>query len=150
MTNICIQQVSRGALSVSLVVVLGLWIETSGAQQNEVVEAGKLSYRRYCVVCHGLDGRGKGDMAKLLKVQPADLTQLSAKREGFFPFWDAYRAVDGRKEIWGHGSRDMPIWGTALKAEAGPDRGAELQAYARILEIVYYIESIQAPARRAR
>jgi hypothetical protein len=99
---------------------------------------------------NGLDGRGKGDMAKLLKVKPADLTQLSAKHDGFFPFWDVYRAIDGRKEIWGHGPRDMPIWGTVFKQEAGPDRGADLQAYARMLEIVYYIESIQAPARRSR
>jgi hypothetical protein len=44
----------------------------------------------------------------------------------------------------------MPIWGTVLKQEASPDIGADLQAYARLLEIVYYIESIQAPARRAR
>ena len=112
-------------LVVSLVVVLGLMSRTSGAQQEEVAEAGKLSYRHYCAVCHGLDGKGTGDMAKVLKVKPADLTQLSAKNEGIFLFWDVYRAIDGRKEIWGHGPRDMPIWGTVLKAEAGPDRGAE-------------------------
>jgi mono/diheme cytochrome c family protein len=107
-------------------------IDTSGAQQHEVAEAGKIPYRQYCAVCHGLDGRGKGHMAKLLKVQPADLTQLSAKHEGFFPFWDVYRAIDGRKEIWGHGPRDMPIWGTVFKQEDGPDLGAELQAHARM------------------
>jgi mono/diheme cytochrome c family protein len=141
---------SRGVLIVSLVIVLGMMRGTSGAQEEDVAEAGKLSYRQYCAVCHGLDGKGNGDMAKVLKVKPADLTQLSTKHDGIFHFWDVYRAIDGRKEIWGHGSRDMPIWGTVLKAEAGTDRGAELQAYARMLEIVYYIESIQAPARRAR
>jgi cbb3-type cytochrome c oxidase subunit III len=150
MTRICIQRVSRGAPGVSLAILLGLLVETSGAQQQEVAEAGKISYRQYCAVCHGLDGRGKGEMAKLLKVYPADLTQLSAKHDGIFLFWDVYRIIDGRKEIWGHGSRDMPIWGTVFKQEADPDIGADLQAYARVLEIVYYIESIQAPARRAR
>jgi hypothetical protein len=120
---------------------------TSGAQQEEVVEAGRLSYRHYCTVCHGLDGKGAGEMAKVLKVKPADLTQLSAKHDGIFPFWDVYRAIDGRKEIWGHGPRDMPIWGTVFKQEADPDIGADLRAYARMLEIVYYLESIQAPAR---
>ena len=137
-------------LVVSLVVALGMLRGTSSAQQEDVAAAGKLSYRHYCAVCHGLDGKGTGDMAKLLKVKPADLTQLSAKNYGIFPFWDVYRAIDGRKEIWGHGPRDMPIWGTVLKQEASPDIGADLQAYARLLEIVYYIESIQAPARRAR
>jgi hypothetical protein len=150
MMHIGVRRVSRGVMVVSLVVVLGLMSGTSGAQQEDVVEVGKLSYRHYCAVCHGLDGKGTGEMAKVLTVKPADLTQLSAKNDGIFLFWDVYRAIDGRKEIWGHGPRDMPIWGTVLKAEAGSDRGAELQAYARMLEIVYYLESIQAPARRAR
>ena len=69
-------------------------------------------------------------------MKPADLTQLSAQHDGFFPFWDVYRAIDGRKDIWGHGPSDMPIWATVLKEEAGSDPAADLQAYARILEIV--------------
>jgi len=148
MLHVGVRRVSSGVLIVSLVVVLGMMRGTSGAQQEDVAAAGKLSYRHYCAVCHGLDGKGTGEMAKVLKVKPANLTQLSAKNDGIFPFWDVYRAIDGRKEIWGHGSRDMPIWGTVLKQEADPDIGADLQAYARLLEIVYYIESIQAPARR--
>ena len=150
MMYVDVWQGSRGVLIVSLVIVLGMMRGTGGAQQEEVAEMGKLSYRHYCAVCHGLDGKGSGEMAKVLTVKPADLTQLSAKNDGIFHFWDVYRTIDGRKEIWGHGPRDMPIWGTVLKQEAGPDRGAELQAYARMLEIVYYIESIQTPARRAR
>ena len=150
MMHIGVRQVSAGVLVVSFVVWLGMTPGTSGAQQEEVAAMGKLSYRHYCAVCHGLDGKGSGEMAKVLTVKPADLTQLSAKNDGIFHFWDVYRAIDGRKEIWGHGPRDMPIWGTVLKQEAGLDRGAELQAYARMLEIVYYIESIQTPARSAR
>jgi mono/diheme cytochrome c family protein len=149
-TNVWIRRVRRGVLIASLMVVLDLMGGTSGAQQEDVAEAGKLSYRQYCAVCHGLDGKGTGDMAKLLKVKPADLTQLSAKNDGIFLFWDVYRAIDGRKEIWGHGPRDMPIWGSMLKQEAAPDIGADLQAYARLLEIVYYLESIQVQAPRAR
>ena len=150
MTVVCIRQVNRSVRGLSLIVLLSLMVTSSEAQQREVADAGKLSYRQYCAVCHGLNGKGKGDMAKVLKVKPANLTQLSGKHEGIFPFWDVYRAIDGRKEIWGHGSRDMPIWGAVFKQEAGTDRGAELQAYARMLEIVYYIESIQAPALRSR
>lgn len=148
--NVGVRQVTCGILVLSLAVVLGMMSRTSSAQQEEVAEAGERSYRHYCAVCHGLDGKGKSDMAPLLKVKPADLTQLSAKRNGIFLFWDVYRAIDGRKEIWGHGPRDMPIGGTVLKEEVDPDRGADLQAYARMLEIVYYLESIQAPARRSR
>jgi mono/diheme cytochrome c family protein len=150
MLNLCVRRVSHGVLVVSLVVVLGMIRGTSDAQQEEVAKAGKLSYHHYCAACHGLDGKGDGDMANVLKVKPVDLTQLSAKTDGIFLFWDVYRAIDGRKEIWGHGPRDMPIWGTVLKREADPDIGADLQAYARLLEIVYYLESIQAPPLRAR
>jgi hypothetical protein len=84
-------------------------------------------------------------MAKLLKVKPANLTTLSAKHHGIFPFWDVYLVIDGRQEVEGHGTREMPLWGRAFKQEASPDVGAELQAYARILEIVYFIESLQKP-----
>ena len=150
MTNVFLRRIYRNARGLILVILLGMMVDTSDAQQHEVAEAGKIPYRQYCAVCHGLDGRGKGAMAQLLKVKPINLTQLSAKHKDIFPFWDVYRAIDGRKEIWGHGLRDMPIWGTVFKQEAGPDRGADLQAYARLLEIVYYIESIQAPARRSR
>lgn len=144
--NVWIRRVSSGVLIVSLVIVLGMMRGTSGAQQEEVAEAGKVSYRHYCAVCHGLDGKGTGEMAKVLKVKPADLTQLSAQRYGIFPFWEVYLIIDGRQEIRGHGLREMPIWGARLKEEAEPDLGAELQAHARILEMVYYLESLQAPA----
>jgi hypothetical protein len=87
-------------------------------------------------------------MATLLKVKPANLTHLSVKHDGVYPFWDVYRIIDGRKEIGGHGSGDMPIWGTVFKQEAGADLGADLSAHTRILEIVYYLESIQASSRR--
>jgi mono/diheme cytochrome c family protein len=148
MTKFGIRRMSRSAMRLSIIMLLWAIVENSGAQQSEVAEAGKVPYRQYCAVCHGLDGKGKGDMATVLKVKPANLTQLGAKHHGIFPFWDVYRAIDGRKEIWGHGPRDMPIWGTVLKQEAGANQAADLQAYARILEIVYYIESLQAPARR--
>ena len=134
-----------------LVTVLGVMMFLAGsagssrAQQQEVAEAGRASYQQYCAVCHGRDGSGKGEMAKLLKIKPANLTNLSAKHDNIFPFWYVYLVIDGRQEVEGHGTREMPIWGAAFKQEAGPDRGAELQAYARILEIVYFIESLQRP-----
>jgi len=121
---------------------------SANAQEQDVTIAGRMEYQKSCAVCHGRDGKGAGTMAKLLKVKPANLTQLSAKHYGIYPFWDVYRIIDGRKEISGHGSGDMPIWGTVFKQESGTDRGAELTAYARILEIVYYLESIQVPLHR--
>jgi len=133
----------------SFLVSLYCGVGSASAQQQDVTTAGKLEYQKSCAVCHGREGKGTGAMAKLLKIKPADLTQLSAKHEGFYPFWDVYRIIDGRKEIGAHGSGDMPIWGTVFKQESGTDRGAELAAHARILEIVYYLESIQASSHRS-
>ena len=131
----------------SVAMFLGSSANSSRAQQQEVAEAGREPYQQYCAACHDRNGKGQGTMAKLLKVKPANLTNLSANHDGIFPFWYVYRVIDGREEIAGHGTREMPIWGTVFKQEAGPDLGAELQAYARILEIVYFIESIQKPTR---
>src|SRR5690349_20161941 len=132
----CMRESTVSAIIVGMSFILLLWfsIVSANAQQEDVTAAGKLEYQKSCEVCHGRDGKGVGAMAKLLTVKPANLTQLSAKHDGIYPFWDVYRTIDGRKEIGAHGSGAMPIWGAVFKQEGGTDRGAELSAHARILE----------------
>ena len=115
------------------------------AQQEEIAKAGKPTYEQSCAVCHGLAGKGDGGAANILTVKPADLTQVSKKNGGEFPFWRVYRIIDGREEaIKGHGSREMPIWGTEFRATAGSGNpGAESAVRGRILELIYYLQSIQ-------
>ena len=46
----------------------------------------------------------------------------------------------------GHGVRDMPIWGGRYQEEAGEmygPYGGEVVVRGRILELVYYLQSIQ-------
>ncbi|MGE0824359.1 MAG: cytochrome c [Candidatus Binatia bacterium] len=114
------------------------------AQQAEVAKAGRPAYEQNCAVCHGREGKGDGGAMNLLTVKPADLTQLSKNNNGTFPFWQMYRVIDGREEIKGHGARDMPIWGQEFRLQSGSGAMAESQARGRILELVYYLESIQA------
>ncbi len=40
----------------------------------ESVTRGQKDFEEHCVACHGVSGKGDGEMAKSLKVQPADLT----------------------------------------------------------------------------
>jgi mono/diheme cytochrome c family protein len=114
------------------------------AQEMEVIAGGEIEYQNYCAVCHGVDSRGQGIMSRFLTVRPADLTQLAKKNGGAFPFWQVYRTIDGREEVRGHGSRDMPIWGDRFRAQAGGnDTGSRAQAAGRLLGLVFYLQHIQ-------
>jgi mono/diheme cytochrome c family protein len=114
------------------------------AQEQEVAAAGKPAFEQNCAVCHGREGKGDGPAMNLLTVKPADLTQISKRSNGAFPFWKTYRVIDGREEIKGHGSRDMPIWGAEFRSESASNPMAQTQVRGRILELVYYLQSIQA------
>jgi mono/diheme cytochrome c family protein len=83
---------------------------TALAQQEAIAAVGQQEFRHACAVCHGLGGKGDSVMTtlNLLTVRPPDLTQLSKKHQGQFPFWQVYRIIDGREEVKGHGTRDMP------------------------------------------
>ena len=120
------------------------WTGRSFAQEQEVAAAGRKVYEKNCAVCHGREGKGDGGAATILTVKPADLTQIRKKNKGEFPFWQVYRTIDGREEVKSHGTRDMPIWGADFRLEAGTSAVAESQVRGRILELVYYLQSIQA------
>lgn len=120
--------------------------EVGFAQWKEVVERGGQEYLGYCATCHGERGKGDGPMAQHLRVQPADLTSISKQNNGEFPFWRMYRIVDGRAEVQLHGPRQMPVWGQRFRADQGtegPTAWSDL-ARGRILQLVVYLESIQA------
>ena len=142
---------ARDAHSVSLLpllMTLVLWATPPGtalAQQEAIAAVGHQEFRHACAVCHGLGGKGESVMTtlNLLTVRPTDLTQLSKKHQGQFPFWQVYRIIDGREEVKGHGTRDMPIWGEVFRQPEGGKRVDESRAIGRILALVYYLQSIQ-------
>ena len=113
------------------------------AAQEVVLTSGKLEYQQYCASCHGTDGKGNGPMSELWKKPPANLTLLSRKHKGQFPFWRVYRTIDGREDVIAHGPRAMPIWGSHFLAQEGGAPLDEHTVLGRILALVYYVESIQ-------
>jgi len=145
--NLGIRQITlAGVIAVALLWVMsgkGLAQEKE-ATWKEVADAGKPTYEQYCAVCHGREGKGDGGAANLLTVKPADLTQISKKSGGTYPFWRIYRIIDGREAVKGHGTSDMPIWGTEFRPEAGRGAASPSLVRGRILELVYYLEYIQA------
>lgn len=130
-----------GLLAIAL---LGVHPQSGLTQEHEVAAAGKIPYEQSCASCHGEGGKGNGIVANILMVKPADLTQLSKKNEGKFPFWRVYGVIDGREEVKGHGSREMPVWGQLFRAQAATSPVAESVVRGRILELVYYIQSLQS------
>jgi mono/diheme cytochrome c family protein len=107
---------------------------------SALAESGQADYRRYCASCHGLDAKGKGTWNG---TAVPDLTHLSRKNGGRFPFEDVYKVIDGRSEFpWHQRRADMPFWGQVFQdEEKGPDSKARIEA--RIAAIVTYIRSLQ-------
>ena len=129
-----------GALSF----LLSLPSPLATAQEMAVIAGGELEYQSHCAICHGVDASGNGIMSKYLSLKPANLTQLSKKYGGTFPFWQIYRTIDGREEVRGHGISQMPVWGPRFRAESGGnDPGAKAQAAGRILSLVFYLQHLQ-------
>ena len=113
-----------------------------GTANTQHIALGRLSYRIHCSSCHGESGRGDGPVAELLRVPPADLTRLALSRKGRFPRAEIYEAIDGRRQVRGHGLSTMPVWGATFQ-DRGKDTPQEQEVREKILDLVAYIESIQ-------
>ena len=133
-------------LTVRVLIFWGALLANSAAQEQEVAAGGKILFEDNCMVCHGSDGKGEGIMVTfgLLTSQPTDLAQLASRNGGHFPFWKVYRMVDGREAVKGHGTQDMPLWGDEFRLEAGSGVDAQAQVRGKILQLVYYLQSLQA------
>lgn len=119
------------------------------AQQKERLDVGKIEYEAHCAVCHGVSGRGNGELRKFLTVPPSDLTTMSRRNGGAFPNQLAWELIDGRSatEIGAHGTRSMPVWGRVYRTEAMQQAvtAAEPEWYVRgrIVALLDYLARMQ-------
>jgi mono/diheme cytochrome c family protein len=101
-------------------------------------------YERLCSSCHGVEGRGDGPVAPLIKIGVPDLTRIAARDGGEFPTEDVRRIIDGRSDRRAHGPRDMPVWGWQLyDMSSSDDAGERARTNAMIDRLVEYLRSIQ-------
>ena len=129
---------------------LGLAAGVAMAQDTEL-KAGEVEYFSACAGCHGKDAKGDGPMAGLMKISTPDLTKLTERAGGTFPFRNTLLLIDGR-EVRAHGG-DMPVWGDRYSVLAAREQDAlrpprwptdpELVVKGRLLALVTYLESIQ-------
>lgn len=74
----------------NLVVLLApgcLAIQFGVAWAEEKMSYGEGEYLNSCAACHGLHGKGDGPLVDFLNKTPADLTLLSKKNGGEYPYW---------------------------------------------------------------
>ena len=120
-----------------------------GASTAPSEDLSKFEYETHCAVCHGLGGKGDGPYLQLLRAGTVvpDLTELSRKNNGVFPFNRVVETIDGRLSARAHGPTNMPIWGERYKIQSrnvNPDYNAEAFARARIFMLAEYIYRLQA------
>ncbi len=119
--------------------------------QTQGTDIGKYEYETYCALCHGRTGSGDGPFSMLVNKKVPDLTSLAKNNNGVFPFARTYDIVEGRIELPGHGTREMPIWGDHYSAQAPQWLGpyyqkvdAESFVRGRILALIGYISTLQS------
>jgi mono/diheme cytochrome c family protein len=122
----------------------------SAAAQTAATDIGKLEFNNNCAVCHGTTGKGDGPAGMYTTPPAADLTTISKRNNGLFPFARLYETIDGTRMAKGHGTREMPIWGNEYNAKAarmlgvfGTLRDQESFTRGRIVALIGYIYSLQ-------
>jgi mono/diheme cytochrome c family protein len=137
MKKILRRQVSP-PLIVALVGLVALGFSSSALCQT----TGKHDFDTLCASCHGPDGTGEG--RDLTEANPPDLTQISQRNGGKFPFEEVAGIVDGREMKGSHKRFAMPFWGEYLQKqgqESTPASNAEVEK--RISAIVSYVKTLQ-------
>jgi mono/diheme cytochrome c family protein len=140
------------AAMLGVAMIGGVGIVAYSAEKSTAVkfDFGKREYESNCAVCHGRSGKGDGPYTAVLVTKIADLTTLSKRNNGVFPFARVAEIIDGRETVKAHGPRDMPIWGRDYylreAQEAYMDVPYEPEAYVRtrILALTEYVHRLQA------
>jgi mono/diheme cytochrome c family protein len=101
---------------------------------------GATIFRSYCAACHGADGRGHGPASVALKHAVPDLTLISQRNGGKFPYQRVKGIIEGKEPgPSAHGDREMPTWGPIFhEVESDMDWGE-----VRLDTDTKHLESIQ-------
>ena len=126
-----------------VVMLAPLLLAAACGGDTEADASGRNMYLRYCASCHGQEGRGDGSLAPALTRLPTDLTQLAKENDGHYDERAVMSAIDGRRRVIEHGTRDMPVWGAIFEEEGSTE---PYPAYHSLLQsrlLVDYLATIQ-------
>ena len=126
--------------SVCAIGVLGKPAASAAPVPATIQESSKDIYMHCCAACHGANGKGLGPSASALKTPPSDLTTLSRRHDGKFPYEYVSDVLRFGTRIVAHGSSDMPIWGPIFGSMENYNEPAVKE---RIRKLCEYLASIQ-------
>lgn len=106
----------------------------------DFVPSGKVIFKQYCAACHGIDGKGRGPARSTLRVPAADLTKLSKRHGGEFPYDYVTKVLRFGPGAVAHGTSDMPTWGPIFQYM---DNYNEAAVHKRIANLCDYLASLQ-------
>ncbi|MDR7125784.1 cytochrome c [Pseudotabrizicola sp. 4114] len=114
------------------------------ATAPKVMPTGAQDFADFCAGCHGLSGKGDGEMAGTLTRRPPDLTRLARRNGGTFP------TTKVMAKIWGYtggkGGAVMPNFGPLLDSDLMPYDGGDgimSPTPARLVQIAEHLQAIQ-------
>ena len=133
-----------------ILAAVGLMI-LAGCDSQEMPEPGEGAalFAENCAMCHGGDGRGKGELAAEIRAErgrlPADLTQITRRNKGTFPRAHVLSYIDGytRGRL---PAQNMPEFGLLLEGPSVPvDTGDGVMSPVPrpLAALMVYLESIQ-------
>ena len=134
---------SKSPPLLSLVAALGLGAcVIAGAPAP--VPSGAQDFADYCAGCHGISGKGDGEVASTLSRRPADLTLLARRNDGTFP------TTAVMAKIWGYtggkGEGVMPNFGPLLDSALLPYDGGDgilTPTPQRLVQIAEHLKTLQ-------
>ena len=132
---------------VAVAVLSALAVPGTAAAQTTGETAGEIEYQQACASCHGQAGKGDGPVSEYLSVRVPNLTGISARNDGMFPYRDLMLMIDGRnaeRQIGAHGIA-MPVWGDRFMLDSNHENPVEneINTLGRISSLVNYLYSIQ-------
>lgn len=128
-----------GMMTLLLAVPGLLAAQAASGPDASMAARGRMSFRVYCGACHGREARGDGPLAKDLRVEPANLTELSKRNDGEFPFDMVVDTIEHGRNVRAHGSHEMPAWGDAFEMTEKTEEAAK----AKMQDLAHYLWSIQ-------
>ena len=82
-------------------------------QVHPQITKGNKLYTKYCLECHGVDGKGVESLKD--HYDKLDLTKINLRRDlDEFPVTEIAKYIDGRNHFKELGPRPMPMWGVDL------------------------------------